>query len=167
MERRFTSAESIKKGTISGYAVKWNTPVFVDEIGRLESFKPGSLKIPPEGCPLFFQHRDDRPLANSKAQTIRFKDDGKGLFFEADLPKSAVFERESIERGDIGGASVGFFATAEDYSNGDRVIQDAILEELSLVCSPAHTGTEVQLRKTRKGPKKNKWTKLLWAYSGA
>ncbi|MBE0591229.1 MAG: HK97 family phage prohead protease, partial [Gemmatimonadales bacterium] len=51
------------------------------------------------------------------------------------------------ERGDIGGASFGFIATAEDWKGDLREIRGVELHEISVVQSwPAYEQTEINVR---------------------
>ena len=164
MEQRFT--ENLKfnsdKGIVSGYALYWNTPSFIDKINKKESFKRGSLKPSRHGVISLFQHETGRPLGNTKNKTLRLKETEKGLYFELDLPESEKTIRELAKRGDLQGASVCFSANKEDYSTGIREIEDAVLDEISLVMRPCHK-SEITYRSHDKKEHKS-WVEFLWKY---
>ena len=160
-EKRYSSLES-EEGKVSGYAILWNEPSFVGAIGRKEKFKKGSLKIPTDGVPLFFQHDRKNLLANTKAKTLTLKEDDRGLYFEATLPKNAKLIRELCQRKDIQGASICFQARKQNYTDGVREVEDAILSELSLVSAPAHK-TSMSFR-SQDTKKKKHWSSLLWEF---
>lgn len=159
-EKRYSSLES-KEGKVEGYAILWNTPSYVNAIGRKEQFRKGSLKMPESGVPLFFQHDKKNLLANTKAKTLTLKEDDRGLYFEATLPKNAKLVRELCERKDIQGASICFQARKQNYTDGIREVEDAVLSELSLVSAPAHK-TSMSFRS--KEDKKKHWSHLLWEF---
>ena len=162
MERRF---QNLEKGKVSGYAIRWNQATHIDELGMPEFFEPNSIEIPECGVPLFFEHEPRKPLGNSKAGTLKFENKPEGLWFECELPKSCKYEREAVARGDIQGASIAFLTERDAIENGQRRVESATLQELSLVTSPAHKNTEVTLRKTRPRSKRNQWTRVLWDFS--
>ena len=162
VEKRYTSVTS-EKGQARGYCILWDTPAYIPQLGRKEKFKKGSLKLPSKGgIPCYFQHKKDHLLGNTMSQTLRVKEDDKGLFFECDLPESATAIREACKRGDVQGASVSFFANKQNYNNGCREIEDATLSEISLVSQPCHS-TPISFRNKGYRPKV-KWSKLIWAY---
>ena len=163
MEKRFNQLSTPSK-TAQGYCILWNKKSFIPSIGKYESFKKGSLKIPHQGVPLYMQHDTKRPLANSKSGTLKFKEDATGLFFTANLPENAKLEKELLARGDLAGSSIGFHCQKENFSSGHREIESALLDEISLVCRPAHDGTEVSLRDKKLKRKPRQWSKVLWSY---
>ena len=160
-EKRFNSLEGNKA---SGYCILWGKKSFIPALGKYESFKKGSLKIPKQGVPLYLQHDPKKPLANSKSGTLKFSETEKGLFFEAELPQSAKLEKELVARGDLAGSSLSFVCQKENLSGGHREIESALIDELSLVCRPAHEGTEVTLRNQNIKRKKRKWGRTLFLY---
>lgn len=161
MESRF-SETSYKQGVVSGYALYWNTESFVPQIGRKESFTKGSLKIPENGIPLYWQHNKHAPLGNTKSGTLKIREDDKGLFYECTLPKSALKERELLERGDMQGASITFYPTKETNRGQTRVVECGVLDHLAIVTRPAHKGT-LHYRDKPVKPRR-KWGSVLWEY---
>ena len=162
LEKRFSSLEKSEEGKVSGYALLWDTPSFISSIGKKERFKKGSLKLPKAGVPLYFQHDRKNLLANSKSNTLILKEDDRGLYFEASLPENAKLVRELCKRKDIQGASISFQARKQNYKEGTREIEDAVLSEISLVSAPAHK-TSVSFRSKDQREKKH-WSSLLWEY---
>ena len=160
-EQRFNSVSGIKEGKVSGYAILWNKPSYVPSIGRKEVFQKGSLKITDKGCPLLFQHNKQHLLGNSLSKTLTLKETPKGLYFECMLPKEDKRVRELCERGDITGASISFYPRKQRFENGQRIVEDALLDEISLVHSGQHE-TEVSFRSNRNT--KRNWSDLLWVY---
>ena len=111
-------------------------------------------------------HSFDRPLASKRGGTLKLEDRDDGLAFEADLPEEAAqpsWMRDTVmalQAGLVGGISPGFavppasaVANAEELipEPGNpgvqiRVINQAVLHELSLVTRPAYPETEIDLR---------------------
>ena len=158
MEKRFRGLTQTE-GKVSGYVALWDSPCFVDSIGKKESFKKDSLKLSKHGVTLHPQHNEAAVLASSKSGTLRISSNDKGLYFEAELPKEDKLTAELLKRGDLSGASGGFIVDKDSFENDCRSIQSAELHEISLVSKPAHSGTEVSFRKAQK-PKRD-WIDLL------
>ena len=111
-------------------------------------------------------HSFDQPLASMKAGTFRLVEKPDGLEFEADLPEESkqptwmVDTRLAVESGLMRGVSPGFKIPPKDVvpdaealepepGNAGvmvRVINQAVLFELSLVSRPVYKGSEVNLR---------------------
>ena len=49
LEKRFSNLQS-DEGKVSGYAILWDQPSYIEALGKQEKFKKGSLKIPKRGC---------------------------------------------------------------------------------------------------------------------
>ena len=156
METRFSALNNIRKGEVSGYAVKWGVASFVPQLGHKETFKKGSVRWD-RNVALFCQHSPHKVLGNSK-KTLKLEADDVGLRFSCVLPESAKAEREALEREDLTGASVGFNCEADSYEGETRVIEDCILREISLVHDPAHAAP-ISYRSAKR-PKRS-WTDLL------
>ena len=164
MEKRFSDSLSCnEQGIVSGYALFWDKPSFIDKIGKHERFKKGSLKLSRHGVVSLFQHEQGRPLGSTKSKTLKIKEDDKGLYFELKLPENEKTVRELVKRGDLQGASVCFSALKSDYSTGQRVIEDAVLDEISLVSRPCHE-SEINYRSADKKEKPKHWSHYLCEY---
>ena len=150
------------KGIVSGYALYWDTPSYIDKIGKTELFKKGSLKQSRHGVISLFQHEQGRPLGNTKNNTLKITEDDKGLFFELKIPESEKTVRELAKRGDLTGASICFTSNKEDFSTGVREIEEAVLDEISLVMRPCHQ-SEITYRSQDKREHKP-WGSYLWTY---
>ena len=94
-------------------------------------------------------HNPEKVLGRTKSGTLRLDDRAEGLAFEIDAPDTGA-GRDALalaERGDLGGASIGFIVEDEARENAVRVIRRARLLEISIVSSwPAYAGTEVEAR---------------------
>ena len=137
---------------------------------RKETFKSRAFSFavdsPESEIHLLRGHSFDAPLASKRGGTLRLADTDEALEFEAMLPEEArqpVYMRDTvnmIRAGLVGGLSPGFRVpprgtvpgaeTIEpEPGNPDvaiRVINAAVLYELSLVTRPAYPDTEVDLR---------------------
>ena len=157
IEKRYASIEKRGK-VISGYAIYWDR---TSDIGGFkERFAKDSLKESESGTSLYFQHDKRRLLGNTKAGTLGLYPDSQGLRYEAKLPDSASDIRELIERKDVQGVSVGFYALKDNIQGDTREIQDAMLVELSLVDKPAHD-TSLQMRFKKVVNKTKHWSRLI------
>jgi len=95
-------------------------------------------------------HDPSRLLARTKSGTLRLTEDTEGLAFSLDLPDTQL-GRDVLalaERGDLGGASIGFRALDEHWPAKDRRELRAVeLVEMSIVHAfPAYAATSVQTR---------------------
>ena len=95
-------------------------------------------------------HDAARVLGRTRSKTLRLDDDTKGLAFEIAVPDTSA-GRDALalaERGDLGGASIGFFVEEEARDGDVRVVKRAKLLEISIVSSwPAYQGTNVEARR--------------------
>lgn len=160
-ERRVTTATELRvqddggSPTISGYAAVFNElsePLF---FGR-ERILPGAFRKllrsdPDVRC--LFNHNPDHILARTKSGTLALKEDKRGLFFEAELPDTALAHdiAASIARGDISGCSFSFMPGKERWSteNGQEVreqIEIASVFDVGPVTMPAYSQTSVSSR---------------------
>ncbi len=137
---------------------------------RKERFSPRAFSFAVDDAErevhLLSGHSFDRPLARKKNGTLELSDTDEGLSFTAELPVEGdqpAYMTDMLKQyraGLVGGISPGFsvpprsaVANAEELipepGNPDvqiRVINAAVLYELSLVTRPAYDDTEVDLR---------------------
>ena len=141
-----------------GYAARYGV---VADIGPFrERIAPGAFaeslsKIGGEGGDIvgLVDHDPTRVLGRTRSKTLRLDDDDKGLAFEIAVPDTSA-GRDALalaERGDLGGASIGFFVERESRAQDDkgeiRVVEKARLLEISIVSSwPAYAETTVEAR---------------------
>lgn len=124
------------KKLISGYAVKWrslSTPIW--GLWR-EQFERGAFaqSLTERINDIFatWQHNVDLTLGRSP-NTLTVREDEIGLFYEIDPPSWAAPQVESIERGDVRGASFTFSSTVEEFdwdTDPDYVIRTVKRAEL-------------------------------------
>lgn len=96
-------------------------------------------------------HDASRLLARTRNGSLRLSEDTRGLSFSIDLPETTL-GRDILtmaERGDLGGASIGFRIPRDGQRiNGrDRELTAIDLAEISIVQSfPAYAGTSIAAR---------------------
>ena len=150
MEYRSTLAggASVDGNAISGIAVPYgSSSVLLRDRPRpyRERFAPGAFPEIADSVALFVGH-DHRslPLARVGSGTLSFEETPEGLRFKATLPESRADVLEAVQRGDIGGVSIGFNSIEDDWTHrrggspSDRTVSQAALCELSLVPSGAY-----------------------------
>ena len=139
-----------------GYAAVFDSPS-EDLGGFRESISPGafatSLRRRKGDIRLFLNHNWDILLGSKGAGTLRLKEDGHGLYVDADLPDNEWGRpvRDAVVRGDINGMSFGFnVPKGGDEWNEDRTerrLNDIYLLEVSPVTSwPAYPATSASVR---------------------
>lgn len=134
-----------------GHAATFNDPYGVGDFR--EQIAPGAfddvLKDPDTKA--LWNHNADNVLGSVGSGTLRLSVDKKGLMSETAFPKSALREREAIERGDVRQMSFGF-STAEDtwerHEDGTElrtIVKVSKLWDVSPVAYPANPATDVGL----------------------
>ncbi len=95
-------------------------------------------------------HDPTRVLGRTRSQTLKLTDSYAGLAFDIAVPETSA-GRDALalaERGDLGGASIGFIAEEETTDSDVRVITRAKLFEISIVSAwPAYAETSVEARR--------------------
>tara|TARA_R110002020_G_scaffold328050_3_gene544003 strand:- start:701 stop:1189 length:489 start_codon:yes stop_codon:yes gene_type:complete len=107
-----------------------------------EVFQRGAFGKISDGVALYVQHDPQQiPLARVGAGTLRFTETNKGLEFEASISPTRADLIDSLQRGDLAGASIGFSMKEEKWirnaSPPVRRVTRGRLHELSLVVEPA------------------------------
>lgn len=156
MEKRYApSGVNVEGRKLIGVGVPYNKPARVVVNGRtvLERFMPGAFKrtlAERRDVLMLSDHDPSKVLGRTRSGTLRLHEAADGLRFEVDLPDTTA-ARDALalaERGDTGGASVGFRATRETYNadKSERVIHEADLIEVSVIASHPAYDTTVQAR---------------------
>jgi uncharacterized protein len=145
------------RGYAAVFDVPWNEEL-TKETGYVEMVARGTFRkalAARENVPLLWQHDRRDVLATTAGQTLRLREDGKGLLVEAKLPRSPFGEhvRELIERGDVQGMSYGILTAPTDSDvtvRGGvyyRTIKNAQkIIDTTLTWEPAYNATSVELR---------------------
>jgi HK97 family phage prohead protease len=136
---------------LQGYAAVFDQDTRIGSF--LERIRPGAFRasLGAGGDVLALADHDPaRLLARTRSGTLRLAEDGKGLAFDLDVPDTALGHDmlTLAARGDLGGASIGFRVTADDWPAADRrELRQVELVEVSIVQAfPAYEGTEVHAR---------------------
>jgi HK97 family phage prohead protease len=88
----------VKGRTLHGYAATFDSPWnkrLVEARGYVETIRRGAFRKAlgrSDNVPLLWQHERRDMLATTGAGTLRLKEDGRGLYFEADLPENPLGE---------------------------------------------------------------------------
>ncbi|NTF48508.1 HK97 family phage prohead protease [Rhizobium rhizogenes] len=125
--------------TLSGYAIMYGVESRIGDF--TESFAPGSvtktLRDRPNQRDIvgLVDHDASQLLGRQASGTLRLQDTPKGLAFEIDLPPTPLGDEvlALAQRGDLGGVSFGFIATAEDWQGDKRTVKEAQLLEISII----------------------------------
>lgn len=141
--------------TVSGYALKFGQPS-KDLGGFVEVITPEALKeVDLSNVFLLYGHDYSKPLASTKAGTLKLEVDEVGLHFEAELTDTSYSNDvyENIVKGVIDSMSFGFVLGIDSFDKSeDGTITRSIesvksLNEISIVTIPAYDSTNVQVNK--------------------
>ncbi|MFW7372877.1 phage major capsid protein [Vagococcus fluvialis] len=149
--------EETKEGSknISGYAFKFGQPS-KDLGGFVEVITPEALKeVDLSEVFLLYGHDYSKPLASTKAGTLKLNVDETGLHFEAELPNTTYANDvyENVSKKILDSMSFGFvlgvdsFNQAEDGEVVRSIEKMKALNEISVVTIPAYDSTNVQVDK--------------------
>ncbi len=156
MDRFFADAE-FRAATESGGAIRGHASVF----GQVAQIRGGFERIDPaafdralrEGQEVvLLANHEGLPLGSTAASTLRLGTDRRGLTVDADLPDTTLGRDVAVllARGDLRKMSFGFIPRGDriDVVRGRQVrtITDVDLFDVSIVTTPAYTGTDVALR---------------------
>src|SRR5262245_10835399 len=115
----------VKGRTIRGYAAVYDTPWsadMIEEHGYTEKIARGAFRKAlgnAGNVPLLRVHQDtDTILATTRNRSMRLRDDAKGLYFEADMPKTTRGNDtlEEVRCGNIWGVSYGMRSSPTEDS---------------------------------------------------
>ena len=99
-----------------------------------------------------YQHNVENVLGSMKSGTFRLEEKDQGLMGECDLPQHALGDQiaESMRRGDLDEASIGFYPVDCEWLMGDKMdvlkITRADLKEGSIANYPKTQSTKLGLR---------------------
>lgn len=163
--RELRSAELVDASasgrTIKGYAAVYDTPWnerLTAEMGYIEKVARGAFRKAlgrSDNVPLLWQHDRNEMLATTRGGTLRLREDGRGLAFEAELPNTQLGNDvlEHIRRGDVGGMSYGIASLPSDSiidrrtAPPTRIVRSAQrLLDVTLTYEPAYEASTVELR---------------------
>lgn len=140
--------------TLVGTAVPWGQLSNVLDFGFREQFRRGTFResLAEDDPVALWNHDPGELLGRTSAGTMRVHEGVKGLRFEIDLPKTTRGNDvlSLVERGDVNGVSIGFFASDDEWETKDgqeiRTVKKARLRDISPVTFPAYPQTDVAKR---------------------
>ncbi len=159
-ERRFFKSEirveRAEDGTperITGYAAVFNRDS-VNLGGFTEEVAPGAFTeaLKEDDVRALVDHNSSMILGRTGANTLRLTEDKTGLRMEIDLPNTQAARdiAESIDRGDVDGASFGFRTVEDDWNTKEelshRTLKKVRLFDVGPVTFPAYPDTSVAVR---------------------
>lgn len=162
-DRRYFKGLEIRKakegsssiGTLVGYAAVFDQRS-QDLGGFVEVIKPGAFKQSLErgdDVRALWQHNADDVLGRRSNDTLRIKEDSKGLLVEIDLPDTQVGRdvKALVERGDVDGQSFGFRTMKDNWNRekDGRYVRELLqvdIFDIGPVTYPAYLGTSVEAR---------------------
>lgn len=102
---------------------------------------------------VFLINHEGLPLARTRSGTLTLREDDHGLYMEASLDPSDPDVRSIVpkmKRGDLDKMSFAFIPTRQSWDDKNempkRMIEEAQLFDVSIVTTPAYSGTEIGLR---------------------
>lgn len=155
IETRFLSgvrAETRGRGRrLVGYAARYGVATDIGPFRERISFAAFAASIgESEDILALLDHDATRVLGRTRSKTLTLHDDDQGLGFDIAVPDTTA-GRDALalaERGDLGGASIGFIVEKESQDGDVRVVERAKLFEISIVSAwPAYAETSVEARR--------------------
>ena len=141
---------------VSGYAAVFERLSL--DMGFREKISRGAFtkSIETRNIKALWNHDTSRPLANTKAGTLKLEENQKGLRFEMELDRESTWGKDAeiaIRRGDCDGVSFGFSVPegGDTWNNSDpshpvRTLTEVDLFEVSPCTFPAYPQTSVSVR---------------------
>lgn len=153
MERRASLEVRAKGRRLEGYAALFGVDTRITDYD--EVILPGAFTATlaeRRDILALVDHDAARVLARTKSGTLRLAEDSRGLHFDLDVPSTGAGNDvlALAERGDLGGASIGFTVRdgGERWQDDRRELRSLNLIEVSMVAAwPAYDGTVVHARK--------------------
>jgi len=152
---------SVTGRTVGGYAAVYDTPWnedLVEQMGYVETVARGAFRkalTKSSDVPLLWQHERRDVLATRKSGTLRLKEDGRGLAFEAEMPKTQLGDDvlELVRAGIVGGMSYGIATVPADsvvVNKGGRYFREVRnaqrLLDVTMTYEPSYEAATVELR---------------------
>ncbi|MBZ9980408.1 HK97 family phage prohead protease [Mesorhizobium sp. BR-1-1-8] len=102
---------------------------------------------------VFLINHEGLPLARTRSGTLKLTEDAHGLYMETELDPvdpDVMSIVGKMKRGDLDKMSFAFMPTVQEWDeSGDtplRTIREASLFDVSIVTTPAYSGTDIGLR---------------------
>ena len=150
---------------VEGYAAVFNQETVIGGQWREQIAKGAFRDAIGRDDVVFLVNHDGLPLARSRSGTLELSEDDHGLHIRALLDPTDPDVRAIVpkmKRGDLDKMSFAFVPTRQSWDDEDdmprRTIEEAKLHDVSIVTTPAYSGTEIGLRsleRHRKAQKKS------------
>ena len=154
LHKRFWHLEhraDVQGRKLVGDAARYNEKT--DYGGMIEMIMPGafadSLTADMPDILCLLDHKPDALMGRTSSGTLKLSDRTDGLGFELSVPDTNAGRDALVlaQRGDLGGASIGFRIIDEAKDGQMRIIKKAELVEISIISSfAAYEGTKVEAR---------------------
>lgn len=158
VERRALAPFELREGDstirVVGHAAVFNQEANIAGAFR-EVIRPGAFTraIGESDVPFLIEH-DDLPLARNTSGTLKLSQDEIGLRIETELDTTDPDVQRIVpkmRRGDLSKMSFAFRVKSEEWEDLDsdmplRVLRDLDLFDVSIVTTPAYSGTDIALR---------------------
>ena len=134
---------------LEGYAAVFDS-LSEDLGGFREKIARGAFKgaLKDSDARMLYNHNDDYPLARQSNGSLELKEDKKGLYVRAKMPKWADWIVESIELGNVDKMSFGFWVGEDVWEHDENIrtiTRVAELVEVSPVVFPAYPATNIDV----------------------
>jgi len=142
-----------KPPRLIGHAAVFDEPTPIMDFHEVVSRGAFRESIKQDDIRALFNHDPNHVLGRNTAETLRLKEDDKGLFIEID-PPDTQFARDlmvSMDRGDISQMSFGFQVLKDEWTREEgkpdlRTLKKVRLFDVSPVTFPAYDGTDIAVR---------------------
>lgn len=135
---------------VRGHAATFDEPYQVADF--VEKVDPRAFddQLDNPNVKALWNHNHDNVLGSVGSGTLKLSTDERGLVTETEFPKSAVREREAIERRDVSQMSFGFRTLSDKWERRDdgtevRTLLKVELFDVSPVAFPANPATDLSV----------------------
>lgn len=125
---------------VEGYASVFNVPDQTGDIVQKGAFRKSLLKQ--KRIPLLWQHMPSAVLG----YVSELKEDDKGLWVKLAVCTQTFMGRDVsvlVKNGILTGLSIGFAVVKAGRLGKNRLLQEVILKEISIVTFPAHIDAQI------------------------
>lgn len=151
IERRAAELEVRAKGrTLEGYAAVFGVRAKIADFDEI--IAPGAFAATLADASdklALVDHAPTQLLGRTRNRSLELSEDTRGLHFRIALPKTTLADDmlALAEAGSLGGASFGFRAIKDQWTNTLRTLHSVALREISIVSAwPAYPQTTVSAR---------------------
>ena len=132
-----------KRHLLSGYAIVFNSPS--ENMGFIETVHPHALDNVDLSSVFALYNHNFNSVLGKTGKNLSLKVDKKGLSFDLELLPSDEHIFELVKDGIINKMSFGFVVEQDEWQDSTHrtVLKIKELQEISLVPTPAYTGTDI------------------------